>query len=86
MLPRNEKVWPWFEAGTRDETDDRDENGVIDAIQDTTELVAELEKCGFERGSNLKQVEIPGGEHNEATWAGALPRFLDWALPPAPGK
>jgi len=84
--PQPPRLRLWFEAGTRDETDDRDGNGVIDAIQDTTELVAELEKRGFERGSNLKYVEIPGGEHNEATWAGALPGFLDWALPPTPGK
>jgi enterochelin esterase-like enzyme len=70
----------WFEAGTRDETDDRDGNGVIDAIQDTTELIDELERCGLRRGPDLRYVELAGGEHNEATWARALPEFLDWAL------
>lgn len=73
----------WFEAGTRDETDDRDGNGVIDAIQDTTELLAELETRGYRRGTDFTYVEIAGGEHNEATWARALPAFLQWALPPA---
>lgn len=71
----------WFEAGTKDETDDRDGNGVIDAIQDTTELIDELERRGFKRGPDLRYVELAGGEHNEATWARALPAFLDWALP-----
>jgi enterochelin esterase-like enzyme len=71
----------WFEAGTKDETDDRDGNGVIDAIQDTTELLDELERRGFRRGTDLRYVELAGGEHNEATWARALPEFLDWALP-----
>jgi enterochelin esterase-like enzyme len=71
----------FFEAGTKDETDDRDGNGVIDAIQDTTELIAELEKRGYVHGRNLRYLEIPGGEHRESTWAQALPEFLEWALP-----
>lgn len=72
----------WFEAGTKDETDDRDGNGVIDAVQDTTELLVELERRGYRRGADFSYVEVAGGEHNEATWAGALPAFLEWALPP----
>jgi enterochelin esterase-like enzyme len=72
----------WFEAGTRDETADRDGNGIIDAIQDTLELMAELEAKGFQRGRDLAYHQIEGGEHHEATWAQALPEFLRWALPP----
>jgi enterochelin esterase family protein len=71
----------WFEAGTADETDDRDGNGVIDAIQDTTELIDELEAKGLRRGRDVVYHEIPGGEHNERTWAEALPVFLRWAFP-----
>jgi len=74
----------WFQAGTRDETADRDGNGVIDAIQDTRELMAELEDKGYANGRDLAYHEIEGGEHHESTWAGALPEFLRWALPPAP--
>jgi enterochelin esterase family protein len=75
----------WFQAGTRDETADRDGNGVIDAIQDTTELVDELVTKGFRRGDDVAYHEIAGGEHHESTWARALPEFLRWALPPSPG-
>jgi len=71
----------WFEAGTADEKSDRDGNGVIDSIQDTTELMRELERLGFRRGPDVEYDEIEGGEHNEATWAKALPAFLEWALP-----
>jgi enterochelin esterase-like enzyme len=74
----------WFEAGAKDETDDRDGNGVIDAVQDTTELLAELEQHGYRRGVDLAYVELADGRHNEATWARALPGFLEWALPPQP--
>lgn len=72
----------WFEAGTRDESADRDGDGVIDAIQDTRELLAELEAKGFQRGVNLAYRQMEDGEHHEATWARALPEFFRWALPP----
>ncbi len=72
----------WFQAGTADEAADRDGNGVIDAIQDTTELMDELRARGWRAGPDLAYVQVEGGEHNEVTWARALPLFLDWALPP----
>ncbi len=71
----------WFENGSADETDDRDHNGVIDAIQDTQELMDALAARGLPRGPDLVYVEIPGGRHHESTWAQALPGFLTWALP-----
>ena len=71
----------WFEAGTADETDDRDGNGVIDAIQDTTELIDELATKGFRRENDVTYHEIAGGKHHESTWAEALPVFLRWAFP-----
>ncbi|MDB6127016.1 MAG: putative esterase, partial [Verrucomicrobia bacterium] len=76
----------WFQTGTRDEASDRDGDGVIDAIQDTTELIDELVARGFCRGGDVTYREIPGGEHNPATWARALPEFLAWAFPPKPQK
>ncbi|MBP7483412.1 MAG: hypothetical protein KA788_12815 [Lacunisphaera sp.] len=72
----------WFQAGTCDETEDRDGNGVIDAIQDTTELVDELVAKGFRRGVDVVYHESEGGEHHESTWARELPVFLQWACPP----
>lgn len=71
----------WFEAATQDEFEDRDQNGVIDAIQDTLELMDELEKLGYRRGQDVVYVEMPGGRHNYDTWAQALPKFLGWAFP-----
>ena len=72
----------WFQAGTLDETADRDGNGVIDAIQDTTELMDELARKGFHRGRDMEYRESEGGRHHEPTWAEALPEFFRWALPP----
>lgn len=69
----------WFQAGTRDETSERDRNGVIDAIQDTRELMGELATRGFREGGDMVYREVEGGEHHEPTWAGVLPEFLRWA-------
>jgi enterochelin esterase-like enzyme len=74
----------WFEAGTNDEADDRDGNGVIDAIQDTTELMDELRLKGYVDGEDMAYVEVEGGEHDQATWARVLPDFLGWAFPAQP--
>ncbi|HYC71624.1 MAG TPA: alpha/beta hydrolase-fold protein [Opitutaceae bacterium] len=70
----------WFAAGTRDEASDRDGDGVIDAIQDTRELIGELAAKGFQEGRDVVYRQVEGGEHNEATWARALPEFLRWAV------
>lgn len=74
----------WFQAGTRDEHSDRDGNGVIDAIQDTRELIAELSAKGWREGEEVVYRQVEGGEHNEATWAGVLPEFLRWAVQGVP--
>lgn len=74
----------WFEAGTLDETADRDGNGVIDAIQDTNELIDELSLKGYQAGKDLLYVQVEGGRHNQETWVKVLPEFLKWAFPPNP--
>ena len=71
----------WFQAGTRDEKEDRDDNGVIDAIQDATELMDELERKGFRRGLDMIYVQVEGGGHDQRTWGFSLPYFLRWTFP-----
>lgn len=78
--PRKPALRLWFQAGTDDEKADRDSNGVIDAIQDTTELIDALAAKGFRRGHDVAYTETPDGAHNERTWARELPGFLRWAL------
>ena len=69
----------WFEAGLHDETDDRDGNGVIDAVQDISELMDALAAKGYSRETDMAYVQVDGW-HNQATWARALPDFLLWAF------
>lgn len=71
----------WFQAGTRDETSDRNNNGVIDAIEDTLDLMQVLRDLGVAEG-NLSWTLVKNGYHEPATWARVLPDFLRWAFPP----
>ncbi len=70
----------WFEAGTDDETSDRNHNGVIDAIDDTLDLMNELAAKGYRRDEDFTYVQVPGGRHNPETWASVMPGFLTWAF------
>ena len=69
----------FFEVGTLDETNDRNNNGIIDSIDDTLSLIAELTEKGYDPIEDIKYLELPNGRHDVATWAKALPAFLTWA-------
>jgi len=70
----------WFQTGTNDETSDRNKNGIIDSIDDTIDLIKELEAKGYKRPEDVQYLEIVGGQHNAGTWAKAMPKFLLWAF------
>jgi enterochelin esterase-like enzyme len=78
---RDGEFAPWlnffFEVGTQDETADRNNNGIIDAIDDTISLIDELIVKGY-HGNQIKYVELQDGKHDVATWARAFPDFLRW--------
>lgn len=69
----------WFQAGTQDEDGDRNHNGIIDAIDDTLQLMNLLREKG-QPEKDLHYLEIPDGRHEPATWAVAMPDFFRWAL------
>ncbi len=74
--------YPWlkffFEAGTLDETEDRNNNGIIDSIDDTIGLIEELEHKGYSRHTDIRYLELKDGRHDVDTWAKAMPEFLKW--------
>lgn len=77
---KNEGQKFWFECGTNDEKDDRNGNGIIDSIDDTLDLIRELENKGYKRETDVIYHEVEGGEHNQKTWSEAMPVFLKWLL------
>lgn len=76
--------YPWlkffFECGAQDEIADRNKNGIIDSIDDTLDLIAELCRKGYTNDS-VKYLELEDGHHDVPTWARAFPDFLEWAWP-----
>jgi predicted alpha/beta superfamily hydrolase len=94
--PRRAGLKFWFAAGTAEETNDRDRDGVIDVIDDLQDLVNGYRGDGVRR-RGLRQLGysttgadadvtvflLPGGHHQQASWAKMLPVFLRWAFPAA---
>jgi len=79
---RNGNYYPglkfFFETGTLDEAADRNNNGIIDSIDDTLALINELEKKGYDRKKDIFYLELKDGKHDVTTWARAFPEFLKW--------
>ncbi|WP_072053098.1 alpha/beta hydrolase-fold protein [Hymenobacter terrenus] len=70
----------WLQTGTLDEHNDRNENGVIDSIEDCLDLVEELIKSGLDASQALRYVQVEGGHHHPETWGRVMPDFLVWAF------
>ena len=65
----------WFQAGTLDESSDRNGNGIIDAIDDTLILMRTLQEKG---SRDITYYEVEGGTHDPKTWGKVMPKFLKW--------
>ena len=76
----SEKQRFFFQAGKLDELADRNNNGIIDSIDDTVDLIATLEKIGYHGGTQLAYLELEDGGHNTETWSRVMPVFLKWLL------
>jgi enterochelin esterase-like enzyme len=77
----NGGFYPWlrffFQCGAMDETADRNNNGIIDSIDDTLDLIAALKAKGY-TDEHIHYYELADGTHDINTWAKALPEFLRW--------
>jgi enterochelin esterase-like enzyme len=78
---KNGKAAPWLkffiQTGLLDEKKDRNNNGIIDSIDDAMDLIAELKKKGYNEHA-IKYLELKDGTHDVPTWAKAFPAFLKW--------
>lgn len=73
--------FPWLrffmECGALDETADRNQNGIIDSIDDTLDLIVELKAKGY-TDDHIHYLEIEEGKHDIPTWGKVFPAFLVW--------
>ena len=67
----------WFQVGTMDEEEDRNNNGIIDAIDDTLDCIGAIQSLGYHDGQ-IRYIEINDGTHDPGTWGYAMPDFLTW--------
>ncbi len=79
---RNGQYAPWlkffFQCGNMDELKDRNQNGIIDSIDDTLDLIKELVAKGYSEEKEIKYLELKDGHHDVFTWGRAMPDFLRW--------
>ena len=80
---RNDNYKPglkfFFQCGNMDETKDRNNNGIIDSIDDTLDIIKELKQKGYDATNDIFYLEMKEGRHDEKTWAKVFPVFLQWA-------
>ena len=70
----------WLMTGTNDEVADRNQNFIIDSIDDTIDVIKELLKKGYKKPGDIFYFEMVGGKHDVPTWGKAMPKFLEWAF------
>lgn len=74
------KLKYWFYAGAKEETNDRDKDGVIDVIDDTKDLIELIKTKKVVNSADIVYTENPEGLHDNNYWSHALPDFLIWAF------
>ncbi len=67
----------YFTTGSLDETADRNNNGIIDSIDDTLALIDDLKAKGY-TDKDIKYINYEDGKHDVETWGRAMPDFLRW--------
>jgi predicted alpha/beta superfamily hydrolase len=70
----------YFATGSLDETADRNNNGIIDSIDDTLDLIKEFVGKGYNEQKDICYVNYEDGRHDIPTWGKAMPGFLMWAF------
>lgn len=70
----------WFMAGTLEEDEDRNNNGIIDVIDDQLDLISQLTCVGYKPYYDIHYLEIENGTHDQQTWKMAIPVFLEWGF------
>jgi iron(III)-enterobactin esterase len=68
----------YITTGSLDETTDRNNNGIIDSIDDALGLIKELKNKGYNTEYDIRHINYEDGRHDVATWGKAMPQFLLW--------
>jgi enterochelin esterase-like enzyme len=70
----------WFYAGAKEETGDRDNDSITDAVDDTRDLVELIKNKNVCPAGDIVYKEDANGTHDYTSWSSHLPEFLLWAF------
>jgi enterochelin esterase-like enzyme len=70
----------WFYAGAKEETGDRDKDGITDVVDDTRDLVQLIKSKNVCLPEEVVYTEDAEGKHEPLSWSKQLPAFLIWAF------
>lgn len=74
------KLQYWFYAGLKEETSDRDKDGIIDVADDTKDLVEIISNKKVCPPGDIVYTETADGRHDYESWSKVFPSFLVWAF------
>lgn len=70
----------WFYAGASEETADRDNDGIIDVVDDTQDMINILKAKNIYSPADIVYKELAEGRHDYGYWSRVFPEFLVWAV------
>ena len=70
----------WFYAGGNEETADRDNDGIIDVVDDTKDLIELIKTKKVCPSADIFYTELKDGKHDSETWSKVFPQFVIWAV------
>lgn len=70
----------WFYAGAKEESGDRDKDGIVDVIDDTKDLMELIKSKNVCLPEEIIYKEDANGIHDYTSWRNHLPEFLIWAF------
>lgn len=70
----------WFYAGDKEETGDRDKDGIIDVVDDTKDLIELIKNKNTCLPEDIRFVQDANGKHDNDDWHKQFPAFLIWAF------
>ena len=70
----------WFYAGNKEETGDRDKDGIIDVVDDTKDLINLVKSKNVCSPGDIVYTEDPNGIHDFSSWSHWFGNFLLWAF------
>ncbi len=70
----------WFYAGGKEETSDRDKDGIIDVEDDTKDLAELIKSKNVCLPEDIMYTEDVNGIHDYSSWRQQIPAFLLWAF------